>query len=178
MKTERNRPFRTDKNDVLLVHDKWAGTVNVVKVVDIDGNLQTVPPTQKHASEFMRVDNNSDQFTNFFSNFRRKINDTEGLGFFRCNFSVVEQNAEAIRQGNKQGEMLRVPKPNFHEFPKNKYRIDESLAGEFRSHQLVEFLGRSLQALGLGESSGWGYRNQSPVHPARLVGTPEPFTFV
>lgn len=40
------------KNDVLLVHDKRAGTVNVVKGVDTDGNLQTVPPTQKHASEF------------------------------------------------------------------------------------------------------------------------------
>ena len=72
----------------------------------------------------MRVDNNSDPFTNFFSNFYRKINDTEGLGFFRCNASAVEQNAEAIRQGNKQGEMLRVPKPDFHEFPKNQYRID------------------------------------------------------
>lgn len=112
------------KTDVLLVHDKRAGTVNVVKGVDTDGSLQTVPPTQKHASEFMRVDNNSDPFTNFFSNFYRKINDTEGLGFFRCNASAVEQNAEAIRQGNKQGEMLRVPKPDFHEFPKNQYRID------------------------------------------------------
>lgn len=60
------------KNDVLLVHDKRAGTVNVVKGVDTDGNLQTVPPTQKHASEFMRVDNNSDPFTNFFSNFTEK----------------------------------------------------------------------------------------------------------
>lgn len=98
--------------------------MNVVKGVDTDGSLQTVPPTQKHASEFMRVDNNSDPFTNFFSNFYRKINDTEGLGFFRCNASAVEQNAEAIRQGNKQGEMLRVPKPDFHEFPKNQYRID------------------------------------------------------
>lgn len=112
------------KTDVLLVHDKRAGMVNVVKGVDTDGSLQTVPPTQKHASEFMRVDNNSDPFTNFFSNFYRKINDTEGLGFFRCNASAVEQNAEAIRQGNKQGEMLRVPKPDFHEFPKNQYRID------------------------------------------------------
>lgn len=112
------------KTDVLLVHDKRAGTVNVVKGVDTDGSLQTVPPTQKHASEFMRVDNNSDPFTNFFSNFYRKINDTEGLGFFRYNASAVEQNAEAIRQGNKQGEMLRVPKPDFHEFPKNQYRID------------------------------------------------------
>lgn len=125
MKTKSIRPFRTDKKtDVLLVHDKRAGTVNVVKGVDTDGSLQTVPPTQKHASEFMRVDNNSDPFTNFFSNFYRKINDTEGLGFFRCNASAVEQNAEAIRQGNKQGEMLRVPKPDFHEFPKNQYRID------------------------------------------------------
>lgn len=112
------------KTDVLLVHDKRAGTVNVVKGVNTDGSLQTVPPTQKHASEFMRVDNNSDPFTNFFSNFYRKINDTEGLGFFRCNASAVEQNAEAIRQGNKQGEMLRVPKPDFHEFPKNQYHID------------------------------------------------------
>lgn len=34
------------KNDVLLVRDKRAGTVNVVKGIGTDGTLQTVPPMQ------------------------------------------------------------------------------------------------------------------------------------
>lgn len=70
------------KNDVLLVHDKRAGTVNVVKGVDTDGNLQTVPPTQKHASEFMRVDNNSDPFTKFLFQFLPKNQRHRGTGLF------------------------------------------------------------------------------------------------
>ena len=60
----------------------------------------------------------------------------------------------------------------------NVHRIDESLAGQLGSHQLVQFLSRALQALGLGKCSGRGHRYQLTVHPAGLVGSPEPLTCI
>ena len=89
--------------------------------------MQTVPPTQ--GGEFMQVDKNSDVFSNFISNFFRKYQDTSGLELFSVKASEAEQDAKAIEdnhrnptsEGGKRVEMLRVPKPDFHEF-KQGYR--------------------------------------------------------
>lgn len=120
------------KTDVLLALDKQSRKVNVVKGVDEDGKLQTVPPTQNHSSDFMRVDKNSDLFSNFFSNFFRKLRETEGFDFFKSDAAQVEENAKAIQgnakkptpEGGKVSDMLKVEKPDFNEFPKNSYHID------------------------------------------------------
>ena len=111
------------------VLDKQQGKVSAVKGIDKEGNLQTVPPT--HAGEFMQVDKNSDVFSNFISNFFRKFQDTSGLELFSVKASQAEQDAKAIEdnhrnptpEGGKRAEMLRVPKPDFHEF-KQGYRFD------------------------------------------------------
>ena len=117
------------EKDVLLVLDKQQGKVSAVKGIDKEGNLQTVPPT--HGGEFMQVDKNSDVFSNFISNFFRKFQDTSGLELFSVKASQAEQDAKAIEdnhrnptpEGGKRAEMLRVPKPDFHEF-KQGYRFD------------------------------------------------------
>ena len=122
-------PAEGQEKDVLLVLDKQQGKVSAVKSFDKDGNLQTVSPT--HGGEFMQVDKNSDVFSNFISNFFRKFQDTSGLELFSVRASEVEQNAKAIEdnhrnptpEGDKRVEMLRVPKPDFHEF-KQGYRFD------------------------------------------------------
>ena len=119
------------EKDVLLVLDKQQGKVSAVKGIDKDGNLQTVPPTTGHGGEFMQVDKNSDVFSNFISNFFRKFQDTSGLELFSVKASEAERDAKAIEdnhrnptpEGNKRAEMLRVPKPDFHEF-KQGYRFD------------------------------------------------------
>ena len=119
------------EKDVLLVLDKQQGKVSAVKGIDKDGNLQTVPPTTGHGGEFMQVDKNSDVFSNFISNFYRKYQDTSGLELFSVKASEAERDAKAIEdnhrnptpEGNKRAEMLRVPKPDFHEF-KQGYRFD------------------------------------------------------
>ena len=89
-------------------------------------------PCRRHmAGEFMQVDKNSDVFSNFISNFFRKFQDTSGLELFSVKASQVEQDAKAIEdnhrnptpEGGKRAEMLRVPKPDFHEF-KQGYRFD------------------------------------------------------
>ena len=126
-------PTEGQEKDVLLVLDKQQGKVSAVKGIDKDGNLQTVPPTTGHGGEFMQVDKNSDVFSNFISNFYRKYQDTSGLELFSVKASEAERDAKAIEdnhrnptpEGNKRAEMLRVPKPDFHEF-KQGYRFDPS----------------------------------------------------
>ena len=62
-----------------------------------------------------------------------QVSDTSGLELFSVKASQVEQNAKAIEdnhrnptpEGGKRAEMLRVPKPDFHEF-KQGYRFDPS----------------------------------------------------
>ena len=122
-------PTEGQEKDVLLVLDKQQGKVSAVKGFDKEGNLQTVPPIQ--GGEFIQVDNNGDIISNLVANFYRKFQDTEGLALFRCKASEVEQNAKAIEdnhrnptpEGDRRAEMLRVPKPDFHEF-KQEYRFD------------------------------------------------------
>ena len=122
-------PAEGQEKDVLLVLDKQQGKVSAVKGIDKEGNLQTVPPT--HGGEFMQVDKNSDVFSNFISNFYRKYQDTSGLELFSVKASEAERDAKAIEEnhrnptpeGDKRAEMLRVPKPDFHEF-KQGYRFD------------------------------------------------------
>ena len=124
-------PAEGQEKDVLLVLDKQQGKVSAVKGIDKEGNLQTVPPT--HGGEFMQVDKNSDVFSNFISNFFRKFQDTSGLELFSVKASQAERDAKAIEdnhrnptpEGDKRAEMLRVPKPDFHEF-KQGYRFDPS----------------------------------------------------
>ena len=60
----------------------------------------------------------------------------------------------------------------------NVRRIDESLAGQLRSHQLVQLLGSTLQALRLGKSRHRIHRDHGSIHPAGLVGSPEPLTCI
>ena len=126
-------PAEGQEKDVLLVLDKQQGKVSAVKGFDKEGNLQTVSPTAAHGGEFMQVDKNSDVFSNFLSNFYRKYQDTSGLELFSVRASEAERNAKAIEdnhrnptpEDSKRTEMLRVPKPDFHEF-KQGYRFDPS----------------------------------------------------
>ena len=119
------------EKDVLLVLDKQQGKVSAVKGIDKEGNLQTVPPTAAHGGEFMQVDRNGDIFSNLVSNFYRKYQDTAGLELFNVRVSEAEKTAKVIEdnhlnptpRGDGLTEMLRVPKPDLHEF-KQGYRFD------------------------------------------------------
>ena len=124
-------PAEGQEKDVLLVLDKQQGKVSAVKGIDKEGNLQTVPPTAAHGGEFMQVDRNGDIFSNLVSNFYRKYQDTAGLELFNVRVSEAEKTAKVIEdnhlnptpRGDGLTEMLRVPKPDLHEF-KQGYRFD------------------------------------------------------
>ncbi|WP_289015910.1 DUF4099 domain-containing protein [uncultured Culturomica sp.] len=165
-------PSTTDgkKTDVLLALNKQTNKVNAVKGIDEDGKLHTVPPTQNHSSDFMRVDKNSDLFPDFFSNFFRKLKEIEGFGFFKSDASQVEENAKTIQgnaekptpEGGKLSDMLKVEKPDFNELLKNNYHIDPAK---------IDW--ESLNKIGITQEQLEKSGNLNPM----LRGYKSPFTF-
>ncbi len=52
-------------SDILLVLDKEKMKIQAVKSIDKNGKMETVDPTKKNQSEFMRVDKQGDFISNF-----------------------------------------------------------------------------------------------------------------
>lgn len=70
-------------SDILLVLDKEKMKIQAVKSIDKNGKMETVAPTKKNQSEFMRVDKQGDLISNFFSNFYRQLKDPTKFTFFK-----------------------------------------------------------------------------------------------
>lgn len=106
-------------SDILLVLDKAKNRIEAVKGVDKKGNLQTAAPNKKNLLDFMRIDK-SDIFSNFFSNFWRKLNDPTGYKFFKVSdidMAVVAKKLQAAldnptTEGNKLLDALEVKHGN------------------------------------------------------------------
>lgn len=106
-------------SDILLVLDKVKNRIEAVKGVDKEGKLETGEPKQKNLLDFMRVDK-SDIFSNFFSNFWRKLNDPTGYKFFKIADIDMEAVAKKLQsaldnptpEGNKLLDALEVKHDN------------------------------------------------------------------
>ncbi|MCQ9634201.1 DUF3945 domain-containing protein [Chryseobacterium sp. WG23] len=102
-------------SDILLVLDKVKNRIEAVKGIDQEGKLQTGEPKQKNLLDFMRIDK-SDIFSNFFSNFWRKLNDPTGYKFFKIADVDLEAVAKKLQaaldnptpEGNKLLDALEV----------------------------------------------------------------------
>ena len=70
-------------SDILLVLDKEKMKIQAVKSIDKNGKMESVDPTKKNQSEFMRVDKQGDLISNFFSNFYRQLKDPTKFTFFK-----------------------------------------------------------------------------------------------
>ncbi|UIR57857.1 DUF3945 domain-containing protein [Sphingobacterium sp. SRCM116780] len=107
-------------SDILLVLDKIKNRIEAVKGVDKDGNLETVAPQKKNEIDFMRVDKNGDVFSNFFSNFWRKLNNPSGYKFLKISNIDMESVAKKLQtaidhptpEGNKLLDALEVKHNN------------------------------------------------------------------
>ena len=169
-------PTEGQEKDVLLVLDKQQGKVSAVKGKDSEGNLQTVPPTAAYGSEILQVDKNSDILSNLISNFYRKYQDTEGLALFRSPASEMEQTAKVIEdnhrnptpEGDKQTEMLRVPKPDIHEF-KQGYRFDPAKI-DWESLKKVGITAETLQNTKDFDRVMRGYKSRNTYTVSGTVG--------
>jgi len=87
------------QSDILLVLDKEKMKIQAVKSIDKNGEIETVDPTKKNQSEFMRVDKHGDFVTNFFSNFWRQLKDPTQFTFFKV---ATDEAVEKAKEFQKQ----------------------------------------------------------------------------
>lgn len=85
-------------SDILLVLDKEKMKIQAVKSIDKDGKMETVDPTKKNQSEFMRVDKHGDFVSNFLSNFWRQLKDPTNFTFFKVPSNEAEEKAKEFQK--------------------------------------------------------------------------------
>ncbi|MBW7674195.1 DUF3945 domain-containing protein [Chryseobacterium chendengshani] len=86
-------------SDTLLVLNKDTNTIEMVKGVDQDGNLEKIPPHQKKDSEqLIRIDKQGDLFSNFFSNFYRQLKNPSHFNFFKVSEYDAVNTAKDFQQ--------------------------------------------------------------------------------
>ncbi|MGQ8870389.1 DUF3945 domain-containing protein [Myroides sp. TSA_177.3] len=93
---------RQVEHDVLLVNDKTKNKIQVVKGLDKDGKLETVPPTKKNQNQFLKVDRHGDFFSNFFSNFFSQLKNPTQFTFFRVPELLTVKMANQMQKELKQ----------------------------------------------------------------------------
>lgn len=97
-------------SDILLVLNKETMKLEAVKGIGKDGKLDTVPPEEKNQSQFMRVDNNGNIFSNFFKNFVSQLKNPTQFSFFKVPaITALEQAAEikqAIDRPSPEGDQI------------------------------------------------------------------------
>ena len=85
-------------SDILLVLDKEKMKIQAVKSIDKNGKMETVDPTKKNQSEFMRVDKQGDLISNFFSNFYRQLKDPTKFTFFKVPADKALEKAKEFQK--------------------------------------------------------------------------------
>ncbi|GEC73816.1 Protein of unknown function [Flavobacterium flevense] len=106
-------------SDILLVFDKKKKKIEVVKGIDKNGELKTMPANKKNESQFIRVDKHGDLFSNFFSNFLNQLKNPTHFIFFRVSaheaISVANKMQKEVDNPTKEGNKL---------FAQHKIEID------------------------------------------------------
>jgi len=87
--------------DILLVFDKEKKTINAVKGIDENGELQTVPPKQEHNNDFLKVDKQGNALENFFKNFFNQLKDPTRFSFFKVAPEDTERTVKIIQENVK-----------------------------------------------------------------------------
>lgn len=109
MTTEKKTEVLESLSDILLVLDKNKNRIEAVKGVDETGTLKTVAPKKQNLLDFMRVEK-GDAFSNFFSNFLRRLNDPFSFKFFRADTinlnEIVRKLQAAIDNPSPEGKKL------------------------------------------------------------------------
>lgn len=87
--------------DILLVFDKEKKTINAVKGIDENGELQTVPPKQEHNNDFLKVDKQGNALENFLKNFFSQLKDPTRFSFFKVAPEDTERTVKIIQENIK-----------------------------------------------------------------------------
>jgi len=134
-------------SDILLVLDKEKMKIQAVKSIDKDGNLETISPSKRHQSEFMRVDKHGDIVSNFLSNFWRQLKDPTRFTFFKVSADEAVDKAKEFQkqvdQPTPEGEMeMKKHEIKTEPKPENKYDMattqttPETSEYRFKSEQI------------------------------------------
>lgn len=99
-------------SEILLVLDKEKKKIQAVKNIKENGEMETVDPSKKNQSQFMRVDKHGDFVSNFLSNFIRQLKDPTRFSFFK----VPDKNATEL--ANKMQKHVDEPTPEGEELMK------------------------------------------------------------
>lgn len=92
-------------SEILLVLDKEKKKIQAVNGIDENGKLETVEPTKKNQSQFMKVDKQGDLFSNFFSNFFSQLKNPTNFSFFKVAAPL------AIDMANEMQKQIDKPTP-------------------------------------------------------------------
>lgn len=87
-----------EKQDTLLVLDKEKNKVEAVKGIDKNGELQTVPPEQKHNNDFLKLDRGGDVASNFLKNFISQLKNPTRFEFFKADRENIDKTAKQIKE--------------------------------------------------------------------------------
>lgn len=82
-KTEKTQKKDPNLITVILAVDPKTKKIEVVKEIDKNGELQTVPNNQKNQNQFLKIDKQGDLFSNFFSNFLSQLKSPTLFKFFK-----------------------------------------------------------------------------------------------
>ena len=96
--TDNKQEMPEQLSDILLVLDKEKMKIQAVKSIDENGKMQTVDPTKKNESQFMRIDKHGDFISNFFSNFWRQLKDPTQFSFFKVPADQAVEKAKEFQQ--------------------------------------------------------------------------------
>ncbi|WP_408582585.1 DUF3945 domain-containing protein [Myroides odoratimimus] len=158
MSTENTQ--RQVEHDVLLVNDKTKNKIQVVKGLDKDGKLETVPPTKKNQNQFLKVDRNGDFFSNFFSNFFSQLKNPTQFTFFRVpellTIKMANQMQKELNQSGPTHELfLKHQITEIGKEPKKENKVAEPTKeeGQYSSNKfdIKDIDWDSLSRLGLSK---------------------------
>ncbi|MCT3918934.1 DUF3945 domain-containing protein [Elizabethkingia anophelis] len=96
--TDNKQEMPEQLSDILFVLDKEKMKIQAVKSIDENGKMQTVDPTKKNESQFMRVDKHGDFISNFFSNFWRQLKNPTQFEFFKVPVDQAVEKAKEFQQ--------------------------------------------------------------------------------
>lgn len=151
---------RQVEHDVLLVNDKTKNKIQVVKGLDKDGKLETVPATKKNQNQFLKVDRNGDFFSNFFSNFFSQLKNPTQFTFFRVpeflTIKMANQMQKELKQSGPTHELfLKHQITEVGKEPKKENKVSEppKEEGQYNSNKfdIKDVDWDSLSRLGLSK---------------------------
>ena len=97
-------------SDILLVLDKEKKKIQAVKSLDENGKMETIEPTKKNQTQFMKIDKHGDFISNFFSNFISQLRNPSKFSFFKVpalvSFEIADEMQKQVDNPSPEGEKL------------------------------------------------------------------------